>query len=87
MGFPFSLSPLSSPMQPETPVEDPLVWTIKGYLPSSALEIKCRWVDNENELRCEPHYFLKETGEFVKNDCFVALKKPLIAFVEQGKLQ
>lgn len=71
---------LQAPMQND----EPLIWTTKGNVPASDLHFETYWEKTEDYVKCMPTYFLKETGEEVKRDCFILALKPFLTEVIQG---
>lgn len=67
--------------------DEPLIWTTKGNLPVSELDFQTLWEDTEDYVKCAPTYWLKSTGELVKQDCHVFAKKGLFSQIQQGSFQ
>lgn len=63
---------------------DPLVYTTKGLLPASELEVRdvVEWTDNARKITTNFYHH----GEFVRNDVTVSILRPASVGAEQGSV-
>ena len=62
------------------------IFTTKGFLPLSEVELVESIFENSNERTVRTDKFLRSTGEWVGNDVHVTLKKGLFSDLVQGTI-